>query len=363
MNKLALGLLFLAACRETVRDDAYSGTIEFPDVAVGSLVGGRVVEVRKQEGQRAKAGDVLVVLDPDEWQSTLDEARALAEATARELELLEAGARQEDIDRAKADAKRLELIWQVVQKGARKEEIAQAREDWTAADALFQEADAALTREQGLVREGSSTTELAEKALARAEAARARRSAAKQRLALLERGARKEEIEAARQAWLAQLQVVKRLEAGTRPEEIAAKRATLAAAHARIEVAQKKLEELTIRAPADCLVQTLDLRPGDLLAAGAPVAVLILPDEPWITIHVPESDLASVSVGKLADVTPDGHPPLEATVSWVSREAEFTPRNVQTRRERATQVFRVKLVLRGDTSLLKDGLWADVALR
>jgi len=213
------------------------------------------------------------------------------------------------------------------------------------------------------VREGSTTSENVEEALARFETARARRASAGQKLALLRRGAREEEIEAARQAWLAQLQVVKRLEAGARPEEIAAKKASLEAARARIEVAREKIEELTIRAPADCLVQTLDLRPGDLLAAGAPVAVLLLPDEPWITIHVPEKDLAAVTLGQEADIRPDGHPALAGAVSWISREAEFTPRNVQTRRERTTQVFRVKLLLRGDTSRLKDGLWADVELR
>ncbi|MCK6461972.1 MAG: hypothetical protein L6Q95_18985, partial [Planctomycetes bacterium] len=62
-----------------------SGTVEFPDVEVGSLVGGRVLEVRKGEGETAAKDEVLLQLDTGEWQSALEEAEALAEATARDL--------------------------------------------------------------------------------------------------------------------------------------------------------------------------------------------------------------------------------------------------------------------------------------
>ena len=71
---------------------------------------------------------------------------------------------------------------------------------------------------------------------------------------------------------------------------------------------------------------------------------------------------AALHVGHSARDTPDGHNPLTGKVTWVSREAEYTPRNVQTREERVTQVFAVKIVLQGDTSQLKDGMWADIDL-
>jgi multidrug resistance efflux pump len=343
--------------------EAYSGTITFPDAQVGSLVGGRVLEIRKQEGERVLAGEVLVVLDPKEWQGALDEAEALAEATAREVDLLVAGPRPEDIARARAEARRLELMWEIVAKGAREEEIAAAHEDLRASDALFAEAQAEAVRERELVGTGSSTAERLEQVLARRDEARARKGATEQRLHLLERGARPEEVEAARQAWLAGQAQVQILEAGSRPEEIAARKATLEAAGARARVARSKLEELTIAAPGEAFVQTLDLRAGDLIQPGQPVAVLLLLENPWITIYVPERDLASVNVGQKATVHPDGHPPLDAAVTWVSREAEYTPRNVQTRDERTTQVFAVKLTLSGDTSRLKDGMWADVEMK
>jgi len=355
-------LLLLAGCAAKEGSEL-SGTVEFPDVEVGSLVGGRVLEVKKREGDTAQKDEVLVALDPGEWQSALEEATALAEATAKELDLLIAGPRAEEVARAEAEAKRLELLWKVVALGARDEEIQGAREDVRAAVALEADAESQLKREQDLVKSGSSTKEVLDKRAADAEAARARRAAAEQHLQLLERGARPEEVEAARQAYVAQAKLVEELRAGARPEEIAAKRAQLEAAKARIRTAETKIDELTIRAPAPCVVQTLDLRPGDLIAPGAPVAVVLLLEEPWVTVYVPESYVAKIQVNQKAEIRPDGHPPLEGRVAWVSRRAEYTPRNVQTREERVTQVFRAKVTILGDVGRLKDGMWADVVLR
>ncbi len=356
----AMLLLLVAGC---AADGApqLSGTVEFPDVEVGSLVGGRVLEVKRREGEKAEKDEILVRLDPGEWQSALEEAEALAEATARELDLLVAGPRPEEIARAEAEARRLELLWKVVSLGAREEEIQEAKEDVKAAQALKDEAERQLARERDLG--DASTKEARDRAEAAAEMARARRAAAEQRQRLLERGARPEEVEAAREAHVAQAKLVEELKAGACPEEIASKRAQLEAAQARIRTAKTKLEELLVRAPAPCVVQTLDLRPGDLIAPGAPVAVVLLLEEPWVTVHVPESWVARIQVGQEAEVRPDGHAPLRGRVEWISRQAEYTPRNVQTREERVTQVFRAKVRLVGDASRLKDGMWADVALQ
>jgi HlyD family secretion protein len=355
-------LLLLAGCAGK-GGSALSGTVEFPDVEVGSLVGGRVLEVKKAEGDLAEKDEILVVLDPGEWQSALEEAQALADATSKDLDLLIAGPRAEEIARAEADARRLELLWKVVALGARKEEIEGAREDVRAAQALEAEAERQLKREQELVETGSSTKEALDRRVADAETARARRAAAEQHLQLLEHGARPEEVEASHQAYLAQAKLVEEMKAGARPEEIASKRAQLEAARARIRTAKTKLEELTIRAPAPCFVQTLDLRPGDLIGPGEPVAVILLREEPWVTVYVPEDWVARIQVGQKAEIRPDGHPPLEGEVEWVSRRAEYTPRNVQTPEERVTQVFRAKVRALGDVSRLKDGMWADVTLR
>src|SRR5262245_25713287 len=104
----AVGLLVLVgACGRNGREGVWSGTVELPDVEVGSLVGGRVLKVSKLEGEAAAAGETLLELDPAQWQSNLDEATALATSTRRQLDLLKAGPRKEDIASARAEAARL----------------------------------------------------------------------------------------------------------------------------------------------------------------------------------------------------------------------------------------------------------------
>ncbi len=352
--------LFAAGCGGETEPLTWSGTVEFPDVEVGSLVGGRVARVLKDEGDAATAGETLLELDPAEWQSALEEARALAEATSRELALLVAGPRKEDIARAEAEAKRMELLWQVTAQGSRPEEVQAAREEVHAAEADLEEKEKEVHRLEPLVEKRVEPQASLDRAVSARDVALAKKAAAEQRVQLLEKGLRPEEVEAARQAWLAEVERVKALEAGSRPEEIAAKRSQLDAAKARIAAAEVKVSELEVKAPRDAFVQTLDVRPGDLLQAGAPVGVLLLREKPWIVVYVPEADLAKVTVGQRATIRPDGHPPLPGHVVWVSRRAEYTPRNVQTREDRVTQVFAVKIVIEGDASRLKDGMWADV---
>lgn len=354
-------LVLTCACGRQGRDGAWSGTVELPDVEVGSLVAGRVLRVAKQEGEAAKAGDLLVELDPAEWQSNLDEARALAEATRKELDLLRAGARPEDVASARAEAKRLELLYDVSRQGSRPEDVEAARAEVVAAIARRTEAERDVERLESLQRGVEARSRL-DQAIATRDQARAQVAVFEQRLALREKGLRPEEVEAGRQSWVAQGERLKALEAGSRPEEVAAKAATLDAAEARIRFAESRLRELRIVAPADCIVQTLDLRPGDIVRAGDRVAVLLLSDAPWVMVYVPESQLARLSLDQKVRVAPDGHAPLAGRIAWISRRAEYTPRNVQTPEERVTQVFATKVVLEGDTSRLKDGMWADVVL-
>jgi multidrug resistance efflux pump len=359
---LAIPLL-LSACGRPADDGTYAGTIELADVEVGSLVGGRVARVLKAEGERASAGELLVELDPAEWQSALEEAGALAQATERELDLLVAGPREEEIAEARAVARRLELLWEVSRQGARPEEVEAARQNVQELEARARDAEQEVTRIANVTRSGAEPMRRLEQATAERDGALARLEMGRQRLQLLEKGLRPEEIEAAKQAYVAQQQRVKALEAGARPEEVAAKRAVLEAAKARIGVAKSRLAELRILAPGPCYVQTLDVRPGDMLRAGTPVATLLLEEQPWIVVYVPEGDLARVSVGQAASVTPDGLGALEGKVTWISRRAEYTPRNVQTRGERVTQVFAVKVTVPAGPAALKDGMWADVRFR
>ena len=184
-----------------------------------------------------------------------------------------------------------------------------------------------------------------------------------QELKLLEEGTRAEEIdeaqaqlEQARQAW-------RLMDAGYRKEEVQQAKAAMQAAEAALAAIAAQRDELVIRSPVEGVVEAMELQPGDLVAAGAPVLSLMDTSNLWVRAYVPLNRL-TFDEGQQLRVTVDSLPgqSLTVTVTFISRQAEFTPSNVQTSDERAKQVFRIKITLAKKHSKLRSGMSADVWL-
>jgi len=141
---------------------------------------------------------------------------------------------------------------------------------------------------------------------------------------------------------------------GTRPERIARARAQLAEIGAR-------LREMTINAPTNCVLEVLSVKVGDVLPANREVATLILPQHLWVRVYVPELWLGLIQLGELVKLHTDStRDEYTGTIEQINRQAEFTPRNVQTVADRIRQVFGVKVRLPTDTPTLRAGMSVDV---
>jgi multidrug resistance efflux pump len=160
----------------------------------------------------------------------------------------------------------------------------------------------------------------------------------------------------AREAYLAALR------GGTR-EDVSSSGAQLAQAERHLAYLERQRREMLVAAPAAGLVQTIDLRPGDLVAANSPVATLLEPDQIWVRVYVPEPKLGLVRLGQPAALTVDSWKGLSfpGRVSEIRSQAEYTPRNVQTLDQRNDQVFGVKVEIHPDPRL-KPGMAAMVTL-
>ncbi len=160
----------------------------------------------------------------------------------------------------------------------------------------------------------------------------------------------------AHEAWLA-------AERGGRHEDVASADAQVVQAESHLAYLQRQLRDLVVTAPAGGLVQTIDLRPGDLVAANAPVATLLEPDQIWVRVYVPEPKLGLVKLGQPAAIAVDssGSRAFAGRVVEIRSQAEYTPRNVQTLDERNDQVFGVKVEITPDPAL-KPGMAAMVSL-
>jgi len=135
---------------------------------------------------------------------------------------------------------------------------------------------------------------------------------------------------------------------------------------AALQQIETQLAELEVKAPADAIVEVLQLRPGDLISPGAPVATLVEVDRLWVRVYVPEPELgyARAALGKDVPVTVDSFPGavFNGRIEEIASRGEFTPRNVQTRDERAHQVFGIRIRLDNSARKLSAGMAADVTI-
>jgi HlyD family secretion protein len=150
---------------------------------------------------------------------------------------------------------------------------------------------------------------------------------------------------------------------GSRSEDRAADTASLQAAQDRLSYLERQKDELVVRAPTDGIVQSFDLRPGDLVNANQAVASILERDQLWVRVYVPEPRLSAVHVGDAVDVAIDGTTKrFPGRIVEIRDRAEYTPRNLQTQEQRMEQVFGVKVVVEPSPEL-KPGMAAFVHLR
>jgi len=340
-----------------------SGFIEAYEIRIGSRVGGRVERVLVDEGDTVKTGDVLVTLEPFDLQERRAQAAAELAAKTADYERLKTGFRAEEVEQAKSQYDQLAARLAELKHGPRKQEIAAAEARVRLAESELQLAQEQLARTERLVARNAATQEEYEEDSTNLRVARSTLEVRQEELALLQEGTRPEQIDAAkaqleeaRQAWLLQ-------QHGYRAEEVAQAAASVKAAKAALDVIDQQIGELTITAPVDAVVEAVDLQPGDLVTPNAPVLSLMETSRMWVRAYVPENQL-NLQVGQELPITVDSFPGerFRGHVSFVARQAEFTPSNVQTPEERSKQVFRIRVTLDEGLDRLRPGMSADVWL-
>jgi multidrug resistance efflux pump len=150
---------------------------------------------------------------------------------------------------------------------------------------------------------------------------------------------------------------------GNRPEDIASARAAVLEQEGQLDYLRRQREELVVRAPADGVVQTIDLRPGDLVAANQGIVTILEPSEIWVRVYVPEPQLGLVRLNERVPVSVDTFPgrTFPGKVVEIRQQSEYTPRNVQTLDQRGDQVFGVKVAI-DPAAELKPGMAATVRI-
>ena len=150
---------------------------------------------------------------------------------------------------------------------------------------------------------------------------------------------------------------------GSRPQEIAQARARLASTDAHAATLEQQIKDATVTSPLTGVVTEKVAQQGELLAAGSPLCVITDLANAWLTVYVAETDLGRIRLGQPAVVVTDEGQRRSGHITYVSSEAEFTPKNVQTRDERVKLVFKVKVGLDNRDGLFKPGMPATARLQ
>lgn len=287
-----------------------SGNVEVTEMNIGFKTAGRIKALFAEEGQRVAMGDKLAVLESAELENiAAQHVASLNEARARQ-EDLKAGSRPQDIEQAKANVNFAEA------------ELAKAKKDYERAEVLY--------------KNGAISASQFDAAKRTHDTANAANKAALERLSLAKEGPRKDELKAA--------------EYRVRQAEAASK------------AAEERLKDTVIYAPAAGVILRKNMESGETAGTSTPVYTIGDLESPWIKVYVKEDKLGLVRLGQKAEVMTDSYPAkkYEGIVTYISSEAEFTPKNVQTQEERVKLVFGAKISVKNVNNELKPGMPADV---
>jgi HlyD family secretion protein len=366
----ALAILIVAgwlihSCANSKNSFVYSGTVETREIQIGSKIGGRVTQVLVEEGQAVKAGTLLVQFEFDDVKAQRAQAQAQLEQAQADYQRLQRGNRPEDIAQAQANAQMQRAMLDAAQNGPRSQELQQAQADYAAASADAINAQTNFERMETLVRGDTISRQQYDNAKATRDSTAQKAESLHQRLALLQEGTRKEDLRAAQERYHQAQAASDLMQRGYRKEDIDAGRAKMDEARARVDQLDVQLKEAELYAPADGLVQTVSVRTGDLVGPGKIVVTMLESSQLWVKVYVPETDLAAVRVGQSAHVEVDSLQGRSFTghVQEIAAQAEFLPRNVQTRDDRQHQVFGTKVRVDNSDGALKSGMSATVRLQ
>ena len=369
-------LVFWGQYRRRSAELYYSGTLDAVSSDIGFQVSGRVSRVLVDEGQAVRSRQTMAILDPDDFLARKDQAGAdlrRLESNRERLEVELAVNRKvlpAEVERAEAGVNALSANLRALESGYRTQDVEKAR---LAVEAAAANLDLAQKEKQRYDRlfSGKAVSESAmDIATLRFETALKEHLRAQESLKQAEEGFRVEEIEAARsrlaegQAMLklARINLAKIEALG---KEVKAADAQVEAARTVLRLAEVQLKYAELTAPFDGIVISRNIEPGEVVTPGQEVFSVADLSRVDLKVFVDETEIGKIRPGQKADVKVDTFPDrvFSGTVTYISPQAEFTPKIIQTHKERVKLVFMVKLSIPNPNFELKPGTPADAWFR
>jgi len=307
---LASCFILLVGCEDKTAELAL-GTLERDQITFTATSNEIIRALPLREGDQVKMGDVLVKLDDKKQRAMLAQAQAEYARAKAQLLLLTNGERSEDIAAAKAKSDRA------------KANLIAAEKNYTRTNKLFS---------QGLVSVAERDSQLAAK-------------------------------DAAAGTYHSENEDLTKLISGARIENISAAQAQVDIAQAKLRLEQQILDELTIIATREGILDSLPYHLGERVPKGALLALIEAGGSPYARVYIPASSRLNFSISSQATVFVDGlKDPFEGTVRWIATAPSFTPYFALTEHERSRLMYLAEVSLPESAEALPSGIPAQVDL-
>jgi len=317
MKKLimVLSIFILVSCdliKENEKELPLNGTVEIDSVKISSLAGGRVLEIKLEEGRSVKKGDVVARIDSKDLELELDRLEKVLKGAKAHLRLAGNGARKEDRKKAGEMLRQSEIAKDKAKREF--DRLAELYEKGAVPEKQYDDAKTMFEQAEVVYNQVSAENE--------------------------------------------------KISNGTRREQIDIARAQVDQAKAAIEILKKKIADCTVISPIDGTVVHRLVEQGEIAGRGVPLGIVRDMSRAKVTIFLPEIELGKVKIGQKAFVVTDSYPekPINGIISFISESAEFTPKTIQTKNERIKTVYRAQVKVDNSKGILKAGMPVEVNL-
>jgi HlyD family secretion protein len=354
----------------------YSGTLEATQAELSFQVIGRVSDLPVDEGQSVEKDQILAGLDRAEYQARYEQAKANLDAARADLERIKLNLEvykkvlPADVERAGAGVSALKAQMDQMEAGYRVQDIEKAKYNLSSLKTTMEMAQRNKERYDRLFSENIISEKEHDSATLQYETALRAYESARANMDQLEEGYRSEDVRIAKARLVEGEAALKQARSNLAKidmteQEIEAARARLQASEASFMLAETQLGYTVLRAPFKGIITNRNIEPGEVVSLGQEVFSIADLSSIELKIYVDETEIGKVKPGQDADVTVDTFPAkvFKGKVSFISPEGEFTPKIIQTHKERVKLVYLVKILIPNPDLELKPGMPADAVLK
>ncbi|HWY48634.1 MAG TPA: HlyD family efflux transporter periplasmic adaptor subunit [Bryobacteraceae bacterium] len=352
-----------------------SGNLELTQVDISFKMAGRMIDRKVTEGDWVKSGDPIATLDPIIYRQQKVRDQASVASAVSNYQQLETGIAyqkatlESDIAAREAELNQSSAKLEELLNGSRKQDIQQAEASVADAKAQLEFARLDWERAQTLFKNEDISKQQYDQSRTKYDSAQAMLRQAEEKLSLVKEGPRKEDIAAAR-ADVARAKAAvataaaNRLEVKRKQEQLVAGKDEIERSRAQVGISEAQLSDTEVSTPINGVVLVKSAEPGEVLAAGTTVVSIGDLEHPWLRAYINETDLGRVKLGQKVKLSTDSFPGKVywGKVSYIASEAEFTPKQIQTKEERVKLVYRIKIDVDNSSHELKNNMPVDAEI-